>query len=152
MVFSAILNDVFRNNSAGICFRYRADGGLFNLSRLKVNTKTKTDIVRDLLFTDDCALNATSLKDMQDSMDLFSLAYDAFGLTISTAKTLVMYQPAPGVPYTVPVITVKGQKLNTANKFVYLGSTLSQTATIDEDVALRIARTSAAFGSLRANV
>ena len=89
---------------------------------------------------------------MQDSMDLFSLACDAFCLTISTLKTLVMYQPAPGVPYLEPVITVKGHKLNTANKFVYLCSTLSQTVTIDEDVALRIARASAAFGSLRANV
>ena len=98
MVFSAMLNDAFRNNSAEICFRYRVDGGLFNLSRLKAKTKTKTDIVRDLLFADGCALKATSLKDMQDSMDLFSLACDAFGLTINSMRTLAVYQPAPGVP------------------------------------------------------
>ena len=74
--------------------------------------------MRDHLFVDDCALNATSLKGMQDSIYLFSFACDAFILTVSTVKTLVMYQPVSGVPYTEPVITVTGQKLNTVNKYV----------------------------------
>ena len=34
---------------------------------------------------------------------------DNFGLTISTKKTEVMYQPAPGKPYQESHITVKGQ-------------------------------------------
>ena len=39
-----------------------------------------------------------------------------------------------------------------ADKFVYLGSTLSRSANIDEEIAYRIARASASFGRLRDKV
>jgi transcription termination factor 2 len=64
----------------------------------------------------------------------------------------VLYQPAPKAPYTEPVITVDGQRLVGADKFVYLGSTLSRSANIDEEVAHRVARASASFGRLRDKV
>ena len=38
------------------------------------------------------------------------------------------------------------------NRFTYLGSTLSQNVTIDDEVNVRIARASATFGRLHANV
>ena len=74
----------------------------------------------DLLFADDCALNATSEPDMQCSVDTFSEACDNFGLTISTKKTEVMHQPAPGKTYVEPNITINGQSLNAVDKFKYL--------------------------------
>ena len=75
--------------------RYRTDGKLLNLRRLQAKSKVKETTVRDLLFADDCALNASSEPEMQQSMNKFSSACDSFGLTISTKKTEVMFQPAP---------------------------------------------------------
>ena len=152
MIFSAILAEAFRDNSDGIPIRFRRDGKLFNLRRLHAKSKVKMDCVRDLLFADDCALNACSEPEMQQSMDKFSSACDAFGLTISIKKTEVMYQLAPSKDYTEPTITVNGEALKTVNKFTYLGSTLSRNVHIDDEVVLRIAKARAAFGNLREKV
>lgn len=78
-------------------------------------------------------------------MDLFTTACDDFGLTISTKKTEVLHKSAPRAPYKEPTITVNGQTLATATKFVYLGSTLSCAANIDEEVSYPTTRASAAF-------
>ena len=152
MMFSAMLTDAFRDGDIGVGFHYRTDGNLFNLRRLQAKTKVHEDTARDFLFADDCALNASTQSDMQGSMDLFCKACDDFGLTISTKKTEVLHQPAPAVPYIEPHITVNGQRLAVADKFVYLGSTLSRSANIDEEVAYRIARASTAFGRLKDKV
>ena len=91
-----MLSDAFRNGDVGIKINYRMDGKLFNLRRLKAKTKVMSEIIKDFLFADDCALNAGSEEDMQDSVDKFSTACSHFGLTISIKKTEVLYQPPPG--------------------------------------------------------
>ena len=91
LVFSAMLTDAFRDGDVGIDLRYRTDGKLFNLRRLQAKTKVKTDIIRDFLFADDCALNAGSEADMQHSEDKFFIACTNFGLTISIKKTEVLH-------------------------------------------------------------
>ena len=68
-----------------------------------------TDIIRDFLFQDDCALNAGSEADMQRIVDKFSDACNDFGLTTSIKKTEVMQLPAPGKPYIEPSVTANGQ-------------------------------------------
>ena len=114
--------------------------------------KVVTEIIKDFLFADDCALNAGSEVDMQQSVDKFSAACTNFGLTISIKKTEVLYQPPPGEIFSEPDSTVHGKRLNVVNRFTYLGSTLSQNATIDDEVDIRIARASASFGRLSAKV
>ena len=89
---------------------------------------------------------------MQRELDRFSSACDNFGLTISTSKTKVLHQTAPGKPYHEPCITVKGLKLQAVDRFTYLGSTLSREVNINVEVNSRIAKASAAFGRLRKNV
>ena len=74
-----------------------------------------------------------------------------YDLTISTKKTEVVHQPAPGKSYNEPPITVVGQKLKVVGKFTYLGSTLSRAVHIDDEVTVRIAKARVAFGRLRAN-
>ena len=59
-----------------------------------------------------------------------------------------MYQPAPGKPYEVPVITMNGQNLLAVDNFTYLGSTLSRVVHIDGEINSRIAKASAAFDRL----
>ncbi|CAI9595433.1 unnamed protein product [Staurois parvus] len=70
--------------------------------------KVKETVLRDLLFADDCALNAVSEQEMQASVDKFAAACDNFGVLINTK---VMHQPAPKAQHQEPTITVKGQKL-----------------------------------------
>ena len=152
IMFSAMLQDAFRDGDIGIKINHRMDGKLFNLRRLKAKTKVVTEIIKDFLFADDCALNAGSEVDMQQSVDKFSAACTNFGLTISIKKTEVLYQPPPGEIFSEPDITVHGKRLNVVNRFTYLGSTLSQNATIDDEVDIRIARASASFGRLSAKV
>uniref|UniRef100_A0A671KHN5 Myotubularin-related protein 14-like n=1 Tax=Sinocyclocheilus anshuiensis TaxID=1608454 RepID=A0A671KHN5_9TELE len=124
---------------------------LFHLHIYAV-TKIKETVLRDLLFADDCALNAGSEQEMQASTDKFTAACDNFGLLINTKKTEVMHQPAPKAQYQEPTITVKGQKLQAVDLFTYLGSTFSRAVTIDIEVNCRIAKTSSTFGGLRTNV
>ena len=152
LMFLAMLTDAFSNADVGIGIRYRTDGSVFNLRRLQSKTKVSTDNINDFLFADDCALNAATEADMQRSVDKFSEACNNFGLTISTKKTEVLHQPAPGKPYVEPNITINGQRLNVVAKFTYLGSTLSRNVVIDDEVNARLAKASAAFGRLYKNV
>ena len=84
LMFSTMLTDAIRETSPGISIRYRCDGNLFNPQRLQAVTKVKDTLIRDLLFADDCALNANNEQEMQLEMDGFSTACDNFDLTIST--------------------------------------------------------------------
>ena len=63
---------------------------------------------------------------MRRAMEQVSQSRDNYDLTISTKKTEVVHQPAPGKPYNEPTIIVNGQKLKVVDKFTYLGSTLEQ--------------------------
>ena len=95
-MFSVMLKIAFRDKTDSIAVDWRTDGGgVFNLARLRAESKVHHDYVRDFLFADDCALNADSKDAMQRSMDRLSEACDAFGLTISIKKTKVLHQPAP---------------------------------------------------------
>ena len=152
LMFSAMLTNAFENNDTGIDINYRMDGKLFNPRRLKAKTKINSDTVRELLFADDCALYANSEADMQHNVSAFSYACANFGLNINLEKTVVMYQPAPGINHTVPNIKVNGHGLSVVDKFTYLGSTVSQAATVDDEVNARISKASAAFGRLYKNV
>ena len=51
---------------------YRTYDKLFNLKRLQVRTKVKEETVRDFLFADDCAVNASSEEEMQRNMNKYS--------------------------------------------------------------------------------
>ena len=152
MMFSAMLTDAFQDCDAGFPIRYRFDGKLLNLRRLQAKSKVQTDVVDKLLYADDLAENAKSEEKMQGAVDRMSKACDNFQLTISTKKTEVVHQSAPGKPYSEPTITVNGQKLQVVDKFTYLGSTLSRAVHIDDEVTARTAKASVAFGRLRTNV
>ena len=152
LMFSAMLMDAFKDSDVGIKLRYRLDGKLFNLKRLQAKTKTRIESIRDFLFADDCALIASTELDMQHSVNLFSAACTNFGLTISTKKTEVLYQPTSSSDQNEPSISANGLKLSNVNRFTYLGSTLSQEVHIDDEVNTRIARASSSFGRLQTTV
>ena len=147
-----MLSDAYTDEDPGLEIRYRTDGKLFNPRRLKASTKVHLTKILDLLFADDHALIATTEEQSQQTMDKFSWACDNFGLTISTMKTEVMHQPAPGTSYKKPNIKVKGTNLQSVDSYTYLGSKLSRCVHIDDEVNNSIAKASAAFGRLRHTV
>nr|VZI00492.1 unnamed protein product [Spirometra erinaceieuropaei] len=155
LMFSAMLMDAYRDEHPGIRIAYRTDGHLLNQRRLHFQSLVSTTTVHELLFADDCALNTTSVEEMQRSMDLFSAACENFGLVINTQKTVVMHQPPPNsatVPNAPPQISVDGTQLQVVENFPYLGSTLSPNTKIDGEVANRISKASQAFGRLQSTV
>ena len=76
-------------------------------------------------------------------MNNFSSACDAF----RTKKTEIMFQAAPHITYSYPSITLKGPKLQTVDRFTYVGSTLSRNVLIDDEVDAIIANSIGARGS-----
>ena len=145
MVFSVMLHDASQDNDDGIQLKYRTGGGVFNLRRLKANTKVKISTLRELLFADDCRLNRSTEAGMQQCVNRFSRARDNFGFTISTKKTEVMHQPAARKMYHEPHIFVNGEPLKATDYFTYLGSTLPREANIDVEVNNRLSKANSPF-------
>ena len=131
---------------------FRTDGSVFNLRRLQAKTKVKETSVSEFLFDDAAALNIASEIKMQKNMHPFSAACNNFGLTISIAKTDVMYQLALQKAYSEPTIAVGNETLKVTDRFCYLGSTLSSSANIDAEVENRIAKASSTCGHLQKTV
>ena len=59
-----MITDAFADGDVGIELRSRMDGGFYRPQRLKADTKVMLDMLRDLLFADDCALCASSEREM----------------------------------------------------------------------------------------
>ena len=149
LYFAVMLEQALKGRCYGIPVSFRVSGGLFNIRRFTAKTKTTTELICDLLFADDCALVAQSSEELQQIIDSFSHACKDFGLTISTKKTEIVYQPVPKAAATqTPVLHVDGIALKTSQKFCYLGSTISEKATLDDEINLRISKASQAFGKL----
>ncbi len=69
--FSAMLENALSENTDGVYLRVRTDGSLFNIARLRAKTKVREQLIRDLLFADDCGLFAHSVTDLQRLMNCF---------------------------------------------------------------------------------
>ncbi|BHF65403.1 hypothetical protein SprV_0200841300 [Sparganum proliferum] len=69
-----------------------------------------------------------------------------------TEKTAVMHQPPPDAAYFAHQINVNGAQLQVMNNFTYLGSTLSRSTKIDNEVVHRISKASQASGLLQNTV
>ena len=87
-----LLKHVLDTTTEGIYFRTRSDDRLFNLARLRANTKLRKDLIRDMLFADDAAVATHTREELLSLMDCFSQACKDFGLTISLNKTNVLGQ------------------------------------------------------------
>ena len=90
--FGLLLKHVLDTTTEGIYFRTRSDDRqrLFNLARLRANTKVRKDLISDMLFADDAAVVTHTQEELLSLMDCFSLASKDFGLAISLKKTNVL--------------------------------------------------------------
>jgi len=126
--FAMMLQVAFQDCEAGVPIHYRTDGDVFDLRRLQAKTKLQLAVLRDLLFTDDCALVAHTPADLQLSFDQFFNAAKRFSLTISLKKTEAMCQLyPPSQTASVRITAGDDTVLKCVHKFCYLGSFLSNT-------------------------
>ena len=87
--FAMLLHVAFHNCTAGIPLTFRTDRNLFNLRKLQSQTKTTLAIIRELLFADDCALAAHTLKEAQMLLDRFVAACSRFGLKLCSSRVQI---------------------------------------------------------------
>ena len=91
-------------------------------------------------------------KALQHIVNRFSDAAKSFGLAINLKKTEVLYQPPPRVEYSPHNISIDGTNLNAVEHFTYLGSVISNDATVSKDLDNHLSKASSSFGSLSKRV
>ena len=142
--FAVLLQHAFKESPGDVYLHWRSDGSLFNLARLRAKTKVKRTLIRDLLFADDAALVAHSESTLQIMMEHLSQACKAFSLEISTKKTVTLTQDGTNEGK----IILDNKPLEAVKKFCYLGSTITSTTSLDEEINVRIGKAATAFGRL----
>ena len=120
---------------------------MFNLRRLLARTKNIKELITELLFAD-CTLLTNTEEALQHMLNRFSDAAKNFGLIISLKKTEVLYQPPPREAYSPPHISINGTNLNAVEHFTYLGSVISNDATVSNDLDNRLFKASSSSGRL----
>ena len=131
-----LLQYAFMNCREGVFRHTRSDGKLFNIARLRAKTKVTKVLIREMLFADDAAVVSHTEEGLQQLVSRLSHACKEFGLKISLKKTNVMAQDA-GHP---PTIAIDRYNLEVVENFTYLGSTISNSLSIDVEVSSRIAK------------
>ncbi|BHF78395.1 hypothetical protein SprV_0602150800 [Sparganum proliferum] len=112
LMVSDMFMDAYRDERTEIRSAYRTDNQFLNHRWMHFQSHVSTTTVHELLFADDCTLNATSEGGMQKGTDLFAAACSNFGPIINTEKTVVMHQPPPDAAYVAPRINVNGAQLH----------------------------------------
>ena len=72
MMLSNMVSNAFIDCEFGIGVRYRTEAKLLNTRWLQAVTKVRETLVRDFLFANHCAINASYEQEMQAGMDSFS--------------------------------------------------------------------------------
>ena len=148
-IYAAILlhlsfNNINSNHSVKVRFRY--DGNLFDLRRLKARSKVKYMYIQEAQYADDIALFSNRAEDLQDLLSAYNHVSKEMGLQINTSKTETM---SIG---TQAVFQVNNVKLPRVDRFKYLGSYVSRDCMMNEEIHARIQSASCAFGRLRKRV
>ena len=118
-----------------IMFRFKINSKLFDTHRPRGAAEL---LVRELLFADDAAIVCDNPSNLQEIMHCLAQSISEWGLTLSTGKTKVLYQSAPGDQSESLSFVVSNNTLENVTKFQYLGSVLSYDNTMDEEIKNRL--------------
>ncbi|XP_068247466.1 uncharacterized protein [Palaemon carinicauda] len=113
------------HNNPGVEMKYRLDGGISKMGRLKSQHNTNTINVTELQYAEDNAAVAHTQAELQESVENSHASYTCFSLTVNKAKTKILAQPRPGENPPVTNITMDGTTIECVEHFPYLGSILS---------------------------
>uniref|UniRef100_UPI00339881BD reverse transcriptase domain-containing protein n=1 Tax=Acinetobacter baumannii TaxID=470 RepID=UPI00339881BD len=122
--------------------------GLFNTTRLRAKTKRTNVLLRELLFADDAAMVSHTEDGLQQLITHLSDACKEFGLAISLKKSNVMVQGFTEPPN----LKIDDYTLEPVADFNYLGSTVSNSVSVDVEVNRRIAKAAAVMARLNRRV
>lgn len=148
-IYAAILlwvafKDIKHDHS--ILIRFRTNGNLFDIRRLKAKTKVFYHFLREAQYADDIALFSDTAIGLQNLLNAYNIASKRMGLTINANKTEIMCL-GPDTDFLIDEV-----KLNNVDRFKYLGSLVSKDCTMKEELITRIQSTSTAFGRLKERV
>ena len=105
-------------------------------------------MISALQYADDAAFPSHTADGLQRSLDVMSVTYLRAGLIINTTKTEILSTPSPDAP----TFSISGKQLKNSENFTYLGSNLSFSGDLTNEIQRRINLASSAFGRLRKRV
>ena len=132
--------------SCSIKVRFRYDGDIFDLRRLKAKTKILTDYIREAQYADDIAIFSNESSALQTLLSAYNTLSLKMGLRINIKKTETMSVGEQVDFY------IDGNKLCRVDRFKYLGSYITKDCKVDEELKARIQAASCAVGRLRQRV
>ena len=133
--------DIKDTHSIQVRFRY--DGDLFNLRRLKSKTKVLAVYFREAQYSEDVAIFSDTPAGLQILLTDYNDLARKMGLYINTKTTETMCI-GPEAEF-----FIDQTKLTNVNRFRYLGSYVANDCSLKEELTARIQATSCAFGRLR---
>ena len=148
-IYAAVLlwlayKDIKHAHSIKVRFRY--DGDLFDLRRLKSKTKVLAVYIREAQYADDVAIFSDTPVGLQILLTAYNDLARKMGLCINTKKTETMCI-GPEAEF-----FIDQTKLKNANRFKYPGSYVTNDCLMKEELTACIQATSCAFGRLRHRV
>ena len=141
LLFARVMNQALAEAPAGTALQFKTNMKLFDIRRFH---KSFSLLVKDLQFADDAALLADGEIGLQQVIERLTRTVSGWGLTLSIPKTKIMCQHVPNStpPPSPPVFLVGSDRLEVVERFQYLGSILSQSLTLDDEINHRITRAS----------
>ena len=106
--------------SHSILKRFRTDGKLFDLRRLKTKSKVMYEFIREAQYADDIAVMSDYAEGLQELLDAYNATAKRFRLRINAGKTEVLCM-GPEVIFFVNEIPLKY-----VDRFKYLSSFVSK--------------------------
>ena len=105
-------------------------------------------MISALQYADDAAFPSHTADGLQCSLDVLSETYLRAGLIINTTKTKILSTPSPDAP----TFSISGNQLKNCEDFTYLGSNLSFSGDILNEIQRGISLASSAFVRLSKRV
>ncbi|CAH0717880.1 unnamed protein product, partial [Brenthis ino] len=150
LYFAVVVREVLQTSVEGVRIRFRTNGRLFNLARLKACTKVSYAMITEIMYADDLCFLAETPDGLQQLMSRFHQACCKFGLKINVKKTEVMSTDMHG--HETLSIKLGEDVLQQVDKFCYLGSTITSKCDLDAEINSRIGTAAAVFGKLCSKV
>ena len=90
-----MLNEILPHTPS-IDLRFRMNGRVFKIARLRARTKAIMSLVRELQYDDNNATPSEAAEDLQTLADTYNTAYTRCGMQVNTNKTKKLVKHPPG--------------------------------------------------------
>ena len=138
-------NKINNIQGVGAHILYKLDKQLFR----RYTKGAKEKYITEGQFADDVALLTVTREAAERAIGLYQSVAKSFGLTVSINKTKFMVIGSNITHEDKLPIKVEDGTIEHVSEFQYLGSVITESGRIDEEIDRRIANASKAFGALR---